>query len=296
MHLLVPDLSSGVGQPPDQVGEVGPHLHQWHGRPVAPANPSGSSSGEHCCKPGSGGPIPRLARRPRLRVTPVPGAHASTVNSSIEARVRAAAGSWGGATVGPTIADATADVVADGARLMCSCTRRPCSARHIPVVRPMTPAPTTTTSYGASASSAVTAADPGRSACLVIWSSTQSPRRCSNFGDGVAEEEGRHARFPPEPMPGRRTLDSQRAASPCSEKDQPRTDPKNVRARSMSGTHSDEYATSPSCARRHPTACETAAHQQKGSSGDRTGRRSRRSCRTGCRLPRTQRQAMLAAA
>lgn len=165
MHLLVPDLSSGVGQPPDQVGEVGPHLHQWHGRPVAPANPSGSSSGEHCCKPGSGGPIPRLARRPRLRVTPVPGAHASTVNSSIEARVRAAAGSWGGATVGPTIADATADVVADGARLMCSCTRRPCSARHIPVVRPMTPAPTTTTSYGASASSAVTAADPGRSAC-----------------------------------------------------------------------------------------------------------------------------------
>jgi hypothetical protein len=77
--------------------------------------------------------------------TPVPESAASAVNSRSDTSVHAivlAIGSWND---GPHSAPATTEVLRCGGSAVQTRTRRPASARQIPVVKPLTPAPTTTT-------------------------------------------------------------------------------------------------------------------------------------------------------
>ena len=127
------------------------------------AKPAGNSAGAHSSTPGGNGPACRLTSRPRRRTTPVFSTSASAVNCSIPTRSRIPTESSADAKLGPIIAEATAEVVADGAARVRICTCNPCSARHTPVVSPITPAPSTMTS--------------GRPSPIPSDSSHRTPRR-----------------------------------------------------------------------------------------------------------------------
>src|SRR5215813_14045673 len=109
--------------------------------------PSGSSSGVQVSNPGTGSSGACLAASlPRQRCTPVSGTSASLLNSSIVTCSQLDAASAGGLSAGPIIATAAADVVRRGSSEVQIRTLSPLSARQIPVLNPMTPAPTTTAS------------------------------------------------------------------------------------------------------------------------------------------------------
>src|SRR5262249_12034033 len=67
-------------------------------------------------------------------------------NSSIVTRSHADAASAGGLRAGPIIATAAAEVLFRGSSAVRMRTLSPASARQIPVLSPITPAPTTTAS------------------------------------------------------------------------------------------------------------------------------------------------------
>lgn len=111
--------------------------------------PAGRSSSPNCRKPGAwsanGGVAPsgRAASVPSRHATPGSGSAPSTRSvSSVQARC----GSPGGDRLGPTIAPASADVVCAGGAAVRTSTRAPLSTSRMPVLRPLTPAPRTTTS------------------------------------------------------------------------------------------------------------------------------------------------------
>src|SRR5215467_2028577 len=109
--------------------------------------PSGSSSEVQVSNPGGGSSGASLAASlPRQRCTPVSGTSASLLKSSIVTRSHFDAVSAGGLSAGPIIATAAADVVLCGGSAVKTRTLSPRSARQIPVLSPMTPAPTTTAS------------------------------------------------------------------------------------------------------------------------------------------------------
>jgi len=157
------------------------------------AKPAGSSAGAHSSTPGGNGPACRLTSRPRRRATPVFSTSASAVNCSIPTRSRIPTRSSAGAKLGPIIAEATAEVVADGAARVRICTCNPCSARHTPVVSPITPAPSTMTS--------------GRRSSIPSGSSHRTPRRhdraCSHFITSSGEAHLRRLRLCQKPIRAR---------------------------------------------------------------------------------------------
>src|SRR5882757_3900329 len=119
------------------------------------AKPDGSSARPQLTRPGtmvtwggrsSRGSLARLAIRPRVRRTPVAGSWASAVNSVRLRRLQRSTCSAGSAKAGPHIAPAIAEVVCRGRSVLITLVRTPASARHTAVVRPITPAPMTSTS------------------------------------------------------------------------------------------------------------------------------------------------------
>src|SRR5450755_514260 len=88
----------------------------------------------------------REISRPLTIRTPVPGSAASLDRASSPARPQPAARPGGPTRTRPQTAPAATDVVCSGGTAVLMVTLSPASARQIPVVRPMTPAPITRTS------------------------------------------------------------------------------------------------------------------------------------------------------
>src|SRR5271156_4657078 len=88
----------------------------------------------------------RLTSRPLAIRTPVPGSAASLVRASRPTWPQRRTRSGGPTLTGPQTAPAATDVVCSGRASVLIATLSPASARQMPVVSPLTPAPTTRTS------------------------------------------------------------------------------------------------------------------------------------------------------
>ena len=88
----------------------------------------------------------RLTSRPLAILTPVPGSAASLASASSPTWPQRRTRSGGPTLSRPQTAPAATDVVRSGRSSVLIVTLSPASARQIPVVSPMTPAPTTRTS------------------------------------------------------------------------------------------------------------------------------------------------------
>src|SRR5580700_4057405 len=130
----------------------------------------------------------RLTSRPLAIRTPVPGSAASLVIASSPTWPQRMTRSGGPTLTGPQTAPAATDVVRSGGASVLIVTPSPASARQIPVVSPLTPAPTTRASIPRTVSFPV--ADPlGGSRERANRRAGQAGGRGSRHGRGTGEPE-----------------------------------------------------------------------------------------------------------
>src|SRR5215470_9298931 len=107
------------------------------------------------------GGAPRAASTPVAVRTPVAGSPANSRSCARVTRAHRAVRGLSSTRCGPQIAPATEEVVSAGGAAARMVTRGPASARHIAVVSPETPAPTTRTSQSLLGTAPTLAPPPG---------------------------------------------------------------------------------------------------------------------------------------